>query len=114
MVGAGCVAPAAVVPGVNGRCWLCGPCSSSVRCQWSVLAVWPLQQQCQVSVVGAGCVAPAAVVPGVSGSCWLCGPCSSCVRDEAVSVGVGLSAIDWQLMVQAWEGLVPGGLGEDN
>ena len=64
-------------------------------------------------MVGAGCVAPAAVVPGVSGSCWLCGPCSSCVRDEAVSVGVGLAAIDCHLMVQAWEGLVPGGLGED-
>ena len=67
-----------------------------------------------MSVVGAGCVAPAAVVPGVSGPCWLCGPCSSSVRDEAASVGVGLSAIDCQLMVHAWEGLVPGGLGDGN
>ena len=29
-------------------------------------------------------------------------------------VGVGLSAIYCQLMVQAWEGLVPGELGESN
>ena len=29
-------------------------------------------------------------------------------------MGVGLSAIDCQLMVQAWEELVPGGLGEGN
>ena len=65
-------------------------------------------------MVGAGCVFPVAVVPGVSDRCWLCGPCNSCVGDEAVSVGVGLSAIDCQLIVQAWEGLVPGGLGEGN
>ena len=67
-----------------------------------------------VSVVSAGCVVLAAVVSGVRGRCWLCGPCSSCVGDEAVSVGVGLSAIDCQLIVQVWEGLVSGGLGEGN
>ena len=88
-----CLGPCvAVVSGVSGRCWLCGPCSSSVRCQWSLLAVWPLQQWCQLSVVGAGGVAPAAIV----------------------SVGVGLSAIDCQLMVHAWEGLVPGRLVNGN
>ena len=65
-------------------------------------------------MVGAGSVAPAAVVSGVSGRRWLRGPCSSSARDEAVSVGVGLSGIDSQLMFQAWEGLVPGGLSEGN
>ena len=29
-------------------------------------------------------------------------------------MGVGLSAIDCQLMVHAWDGLVPVGLGEGN
>ena len=67
-----------------------------------------------MSVVVAGCVAPAAVVSGVSGRCWLCGPCSSSVREEAVSMGVDLSAIDCQLMVHSWEWLVRGGLGEGN